>query len=480
MQKKFEHIDTAEFSGFASVEVKEVKGFVHLAESNSIKFMFRTGAHDKETAPEEFYFPVHHVVYRIKAAGFIAIEDYYNSVEKKFPCAADFYEALKNGFDSFEEFRHSKDAGSNSSKEVFDLAKETGFVRGFDIFVKKYPKYTEFKHTSSIAEGLDNPVKLYEYAASKGFKTWSDFEKAYDAGYPEASLYSEARSKGFNTANDFFDAAAKGFALPTEYEEARKMLISSKKEWDDYCYLKAGNFKNRGYDEHHLLRLLRDYKNGSRLSLQALRKLLTDDQEKYKRAFTGSDVRVLPVWYVQKLSTDEKLHQFLQSSPEIKSMGTYNDNQKTFEVFRRNRTKVYIDASNVAHNSNGNNKSVPFYKNLRMVIEELKVYKYDDITVIADASLRHKAKDTHELARIKNLAEYHESPSKTQADTFLLELIHRDKCIIVSNDTFSDWKKKDFWIEKNIDALRVSFMVTGTDTVTLPGIKDRAAKEHED
>ena len=478
MQKKFEHIDTADFTGFACVEVKEVKGFVHLAEANGQKFIFRTGAAGSESAPAEFYFPVQQVIYRIKAAGFIAIEDYYTSEEKKFPCAEDYYEALKKGFDSYEEFRHSKDAGSNGSKEHFDLAKAAGFVRGYDTFLKHYEKYRNCKHTASIAKDIDNPLKLYEYAVARGFKAWHEFEKAYNAGYPEASIFSEASSKGFNSADDFFDAVAKGFSLPTEYEEAKKHMISSKKEWDDYRYLKAGNFKNRGYDEHHLLMLLRDHDNGMKFSLSALRKELTTDQEKYKRSFSGSDVKVLPVWYLQKISTDENLHKFMASSPEIKSMGTYNEAQKVFEIFRLNKTKVYVDASNVAHNSMGNAKSVPLFKNLRMIVEELKVWKFNNIMVIADASLRHKAKDTHELDRLKKLCEYHESPSHTSADNFLLELIHRDKCIIISNDTFADWQQKDPWVKKNIDNLRVPFLITNNH-VSFPAIQKHAKANDE-
>ena len=478
MQKKFEHIDTSGFTGFACVQVNDVKGFVHLAEANGLKFIFRTGAANDTTTDGRFYFPLNTVVYCIETQGFSAIEDYYNSVEKKFPCAADYYEAVKNGFENYEEFRLSKDAGSSGSKERFDQARAAGFVKGFDIFLKKYEKYKSCKHTASVLHDIDNPVKLYEYAALKGFKTWNEFEKAYDAGYPEAALFSEATSKGFGSADDFFDAVAKGFVYPTEYEEAKKMLISSKKEWDDYCYLKAGNFKNNGYDEHHLLRLLRECSNGMKYSVAALRQLLSADQEKYKRTFNGSDVKILPSWYAQKISTDDKLQQFLLSSPEIKTMGTYNAGSKIYEIFRLNKTKVYVDASNVAHNSGGNGKSIPFFKNLRLIVEDLKVWKFSDIIVIADASLRHKAKDTHELDRIKKLAEYHESPSHTSADNFMLELIHREKCIIISNDTFSDWQRKDRWVKKNIDNLRVPFMIKDNHVV-FSGI-EKHAKGNDD
>ena len=475
---QFEHIEAENFSGFASIEVTDILGFVHLAEANNQKFIFRSGAKDKQSAPEEFYFPVTQLIFKIKAQGYILVEDFYSATVKKFPGASEYYEARKSGFDSYEEFKHSKDAGSNGSRESFEIAKAAGFVKGYEVFLKKYNTYKLYKHTASIDDCIDNPVKLFEYAQRKNFKTYSEFEKAHDAGYPDSAIYSEAFAKGFKSADDFFEAVQKGFSLPTELDEAKRMMIASKKELDDYRYLKAGNFRAIAFDEHHLLMLLREYENGSKFTLTELRNLLTIEQEKYKRGFSGNDLKVLPVWYSQKIQTEEKLLVFMTKDAEIKNFGTYDAANATYEIFRLNKTKVYVDASNVAHNSGGKDKSVPFFKNLRLIVEELKHWKFRDIIVIADASLRHKAKDTNELERIKKLAEYHESPSHTSADKFLLELIHREKCIIISNDTFSDWQRKDYWVKKNIDKLRVPFFIKDNHVI-LTGIEHHA-KLNED
>src|SRR5208283_2750650 len=129
-----------------------------------------------------------------------------------------------------------------------------------------------------------------------------------------------------------------------------------------------------------------------------------------------------------------------------------------------------VDASNVAHNSAANGKLIPMFRNIRMLVQELGLWKFTDITVIADASLRHKAKDVDELNRIKKLATYLESPSHTSADKFLLDLIHHEKCIIISNDAFSDWQQKDFWVKQNIDKIRVPFMIKD-DKVLFFGIE---------
>jgi hypothetical protein len=472
MSKQFEHIEANEYRGFSSVESSDVIGLMHLAESSSVKFIFRKGAKDKESAPEEFFFHVGNVVYRIKAEGFILLHDYYNAAEKKFPTAQEYYDAKNKGFDSYEEFKHSKTAGG-AGKETFDEAKSAGYVRGFDFFIKKYDKYKSNKHTSIINTDIDSPLKLYEYAKLKGFQNYNSFEKSYDAGYPEMTIYNEATTKGFKSADDYFDAVNKGFSIPSEYESAKEKLIYSKKEYDDYIFLKAGNFRNIGFDEFQLLQLLKGFENGKKLTLKELRENLNAEQEKYKRTFNGSEIKILPMWYAQKISNDEQLHNFLCNNDEIKKLGTYNQKDRTFEIFIKSKTKVYVDASNVAHNTSSS-KTV-LYKNIRLVLQELAVWKFTDIVVIADASLKHKAKDNDELNKIKKLAEYHESPSHTSADKFLLELIHHDKCIIVSNDTFSDWQKKDYWVRCNIDKIRVPFLIK-VERVVFHGIEKHSVQ----
>jgi hypothetical protein len=396
-------------------------------------------------------------------------------VEKKFPNAQEYYEAQKHGFDLFEEFKHSVSSGG-ASKELFDEAKAAGFVKGFDAFNKKYEGYKTNTHTAIIDKDLDSPLKLYEYAKNKGIRSYHEFEKIYDAGYPDPSLYNEATSKEFESADDFFDATRKGFTMPMEYESAREKKIGTKKEYDDYQFLKSGNIHQYGYDEFQLLLLLQDMENGKKLNLSRLREALVAEQEKYKRSFKGNDIKILPVWYLQRISNDEQLHAFLIKNAEVKKFGTYHEKEKTFEIFHINKTKVYVDASNVAHNSVASNgKLIPMFRNVRMLVQELALWKFTDITLIADASLRHKAKDVDELQRIKKLATYLESPAHTSADKFLLDLIHHEKCIIISNDTFSDWQQKDFWIKKNIDKIRVPFMIKD-DKVLFFGIENHAPK----
>jgi len=44
-------------------------------------------------------------------------------------------------------------------------------------------------------------------------------------------------------------------------------------------------------------------------------------------------------------------------------------------------------------------------------------------------------------------------------------------CLLLSNDTFQEWKAHDPWVAENIDFYRLSFLIN-QDSVLLPDVKD--------
>ena len=77
---------------------------------------------------------------------------------------------------------------------------------------------------------------------------------------------------------------------------------------------------------------------------------------------------------------------------------------------------------------------------------------------------------------LKKEVTYLESPAATSADEFLIECAKKEKCYIVSNDTFRDWKRKDPWIAENIDRLRIPFMIVqGKATLSIEDIHEKTA-----
>ena len=92
-------------------------------------------------------------------------------------------------------------------------------------------------------------------------------------------------------------------------------------------------------------------------------------------------------------------------------------------------------------------------------MKELTEKGFSNIIAIADATLKHIAKDQDVLKILLSKIDYKVAPSHTTADEFLIKAAKGDRCLIVSNDTFSDWKIKDRWIAHNIDYIRVPFII---------------------
>ncbi|MBI5215573.1 MAG: hypothetical protein HY960_07445 [Ignavibacteriae bacterium] len=463
---KFEYIETKEYLDFPVIVVSDIFGFTRFAEFHNVKFIFRV--HENEYP--SFVFPHDGAMYKIDGQGYREVEDYCESMKNGFPNAALFYEAKKSGCESFTEFEELKKTGVES-KEDFLQAQKGGFVKGFDEFKKKFEQYKSNKNTAIIPDSIDNATKLMKYAMSKGLKTYQEFAKVYDAGYPDVMMFTEANTKGFAHSHDFYSALKAGFSEVKEYEDAKRLAIATKKEYEDFRKLKNANIGQYAMDVFQVIELLKAQENGSRLSLAQIRELLSNEQEKYKRAFIGNDMKVLPLWYSRQLETQEQLQNFFLNHAEAKKNGFYDKETEMFEIFRLSKSKVYIDGSNVAMHGKEEKSESARAENLRKVIDALKGRGFKDITIIADASLRYRFHDKEILESVKQSVNYYEVPSHTSADDFLIEHARLDKCFIISNDTFTDWKVKDKWIALNIDHIRIPFLIT-EGRVTFTGLEN--------
>lgn len=464
-KKSFEYVEANEFHDFSVIEVSDVSGLISFAESNRIKHIFRI----KKEDGYEFFFSLKNVIYKIEGNGYSTLEEYNDAVSKNFPSAKDYYDAVKGGYTSFREFEESRKVGIDN-KDNLMLARNSGFVVGFDNFLKKYEDYKIQKETNCIPNDIDNAVKLYEYAKKKGFDDYAEFEKAYDNSFPDNLIYNEATSKGFTKGEDFFEAVKMGFDECKEYSDAKRLMISSKKEYSDYLHFKDNVTEGLGFDEYQLIQILKHLDNGLVLNIANIRKMLNKEQVRYQRRFEEEDVKVLPLWYIRKIETDDKLKDILKNNEQVKKLGFYNEDKKTFEIFKVSKEKIYIDASNVAYHNKRGKELDARMKNIKIVVDELISKGFKDITAIADASIKHHSKDLKILDKLRKRISYREVPAHTDADEFLIDNAKKDKCLIVSNDTFSDWKIKDKWIAFNIDYIRIPFMITN-ERVKLVGIE---------
>ncbi len=468
MSIKFDYIQTETYSDFPSIEIKDVIGFMKYAEGNSVKFIFYMDENKNEHHEKIFFFPANNIIYKILSGGYESLEDYGDAIKNEFPSSEQFYDAKKIGCCTYSEYKHLKDLDIKNM-ELFSLARKGGFIKGYEEFQKKISEYKKNIPTSIIPDDINNPILLMRYAAEKGFHQYKEFEKVYDLGFPDIFIYNEAVSKGFKSSTNFYSAVQSGFNEFKEFDEAKKISIQTKAEYDNYKYFKVPGSKGLSCDEFLVLEIIKLQENGSILSLNEIRNLLNTDQEKYKISFGDDSAKVIPLWYTQKLASDDNLENFLLKNDEAKKNGFLDEEKKTFEIFRISRAKVYIDASNVARSNSVDDNSARF-KNLKIVIDELNSKGFTDIVAIADASLRHLADDQHLLSQIKKDINYYEVPSHTSADEFLIEHARNEKCLIVSNDTFNDWKIKDKWIANNMDYIRIPFLIT-ENKATMPALK---------
>jgi len=470
----FEYIDAIEVCNSVAVEVADIDGFIKLASSNHIKHIFKLQSKENQLGKENlFFFPFDSMIYRLKGKNYKTLEDFQSAKQNGFDSSIDFYEANTLGFKTFEEYNHCKSLGIDK-KDEFEEAKRTGFAKGFDKFIENRKNYNIFVHLKDLPEKFHNPVELYKYAVSKHFSNYKDFETALSNGFPEYKIWKDAESKGFKLADDFYVAVSEGFYDAKEYVEGKHLLIGSKKEYDQYKYFKLFS-EGVNYDERLLLDILKVMMNDTKHTFKELREKLDLQKELYKRSITNSTENILPAWFKRGIDSDDNMRKFLAENKLARRIGFFDDKIDLFEIFKLSRDKIYVDASNVAYYSSNDKVKIAEFKNVMLVVNALKRYFFTDITVIADASLKHKAKDLNILNELKKIVNYHEVPFFTSADDFLIQSAKTEKCLIVSNDGFSDWKKKDRWVANNIDDIRQPFMITN-EKVMFAGL-DKLLKE---
>ncbi len=483
MSAKFEYIQTENYAGFPSIEIKDVSGFIKYAESLAVKYIFyiennhngKDGL-DSEQSDRTFYFPVENIIYRIESSMYSYLEDYADALKNGFDQACQYYDARKKGCVTFIEYKQLKELDINDM-EAYSLAQKGGYVKGFEEFKKKIKSYLNTKATSVIPDDLKNPIMLMQYASGKGFHNYKEFEKVYDLGFPDIFIYNEAVSKGFKSSNDFYTAVQGGFNDWRDYEEAKRLSIQSRQEYDNYKYFKNCGPKAMACDEYIVYEIIKKEENGSVISFKDLKSKFNEEQAKYRITFAPNgdnagnhDMKIIPLWFSQNLAKDENVKKFLLQNEDIKKNGFFDEDKEAFEVFRVSKAKVYIDASNVTRHSNEDSNKKARFSNLQLIVDELKSRGFSEIVAIADASLRHHAVDYHVLSQLKKEINYYEVPSHTTADEFIIENARREKCLIISNDTFSDWKRKDKWIAHNIDYIRIPFLIA-ENKATMPALK---------
>jgi hypothetical protein len=98
-------------------------------------------------------------------------------------------------------------------------------------------------------------------------------------------------------------------------------------------------------------------------------------------------------------------------------------------------TAVLVDASNVAHSSEGAGARLA---NIVVVRDKLREEGLDPL-LVADAALRHQIDDAPGYEQLVERGELRQAPAGTDADYFILTFARELGAQVLSNDRFKDW-----------------------------------------
>ena len=474
---KYDYIDIEDNPDFKSLRVKNIRSFIKMIQQFQVKIVFRIEKPCTEgKSCLEFLILVSQIMYRLDSAGYKTLEDYEEAVTRDFPDAEMYYDAIKTNIYSYKEYLECKKSGV-VDKPLFVKAQKLGFIDAFEKFKERCITKRGLMPPNFHVEEYDTPIKLSEYATSKGFKDYGDFDKAFFQGFTDMITYEDAKKKGFTYGSDYVDAIKMGFDQIKEYQEAKHLKIQNKFEYNYYNNLRNNSKGIYSYDQVALVLALKNCDNGKKLSLKKLFELLTQKEEEIKFATKEDGTRDFPEWYAKKLKSEEDIKLFVSKESLVKSVGIFDSDGEYFEIWKISHQKIYIDGNNVAFANNRKKDNPdaddkPHCSNIKIVVDELLKRNFEEISVIADPGLKRRTADLPILSKMISEKQiiFHEAPNLTEADEFFIKKAKEDKAYIVSNDTFRDWRLKDTWIAENIDRIRVPFMIEG-GKVTLSGIE---------
>lgn len=397
--------------------------------------------------------------------GYHTIEDYKEAVKAGFADAVLFYEARANGYSTYQDYQLVKEAGI-ADIGVFEKIKSQGYIEGYEEFCELQNEKDFF----AIDEEILNPYSLYNYASSKGFTDYQHFKTASDLGFKDAHNYSSAMEKGYKNLADYEDGLHRGFPAGEIYYGAMDKKIRDINDLNKFAELSKLETSVANYDERILLSVISKLPQGKKVSINKLNELFSEVVNSYKY----TDNNEFPEWLTRSLHTIHDLTHFLTTKDSARRFGIYDTEGEYFETKQLNQRKVVLDGSNVAHAAMGNNKAIPMVANMIKVVNKLIGKGFTEITIIADASLRHKLADKERLEELERICEYSIAPAETSADVFLIEFVKTEGCLLVTNDIFREWKLRDKWVAENIDYYKMAFMIEG-DNVLMPDLDNGMA-----
>ena len=435
------------------LEFETLKDFLRYAENSHQKSIFLFAA--QNDTPESFGFSHKGGLLTHPTEGFETLEDYSASMQNNFVDAATFYAARQLGFTRYQEYKMSTETGITDAK-AYEEIKKGGYIKAYEDFDKHRTENSELPRFEQIS----NAHQLQQFIKEKGYENIQEFTESRQRGFADVLEYRTASSREYKTHSDYKAAADGGFAHALDFYTAREKGITEKEEYNRYLNLESLQLPELAGDVKVLLILLSKLPDSKKTSLNKIFESWQKELETYRKA-DGS----FSVWFTTSVQNPAELAQLLTSNEAFKKYGIYDSDGEFFENKKLKDRMVIVDGSNVAHGSPGHHKEKPTLRHVLAMVKFLQAKGFIDITIFSDAALKHRLEDFDLLKDIKQLCKYNETPAETTADLFLIAYVKRHHCLIVSNDTFREWKMQDPWVAENMDYYRLSFMVNGEEVI---------------
>ena len=247
-----------------------------------------------------------------------------------------------------------------------------------------------------------------------------------------------------------------GFDNLDDFNRALALGIENKNSYCDYQILQAikSKYSFHTAQQAHLFQIL----NRRSLPREKTLNSIVETLETENPLNWAYNSNIINEWYGSKFMTANDVEKFLSTDKQVAQIGIYYSEKKLFVNF--SDKIIFLDGSNVAYNNkNKQSGAKPIAKNIELVVNELVKSGFSNIRVIYDSNLPHVVSDPEVLTVLEAQGIASMSPSKTEADDFLIKYAKEHNAYIVTGDTFKDWAERDPWIKKNIDRFRIGFMI---------------------
>lgn len=455
--KIYKYTEVAEYKAALYLRLKTLEEFSRFLDYHQYKQLLLLPA---DKGPGNCFGVIHDgalVVQETK--GFQTLEDYHASVKANFTDAKSFYEALAIGCQTFEEYDAAMKSGTQDLKLLAKM-RNAGFIEGFT-------RFTEMKKTALVSSiPAENAVKLYNWAMAAHFASFKEFKDAVQKGFADANVYRVAMEKGYSTAEEFTKGNEGKYLDAMEFREGQKAGARDRDDYANYHELALLNLPELKDDEKTVIVVLSKLPQHKKVSVNKFMDLVRQQAESYRYP----DTNEMPSWYTTAFSETYTLTDFLQKNDEARKYGHYDKDGEYFETKPLQDRKIVVDGSNAAYVMQRKAGEKPRISNIMRVVTALKERGFTEVIVMSDASLIHIIADGDRLAELKEMVTYIQTPAGKPADIFMIDYVKMHRCLLLSNDTFRDWKLNDAWVAGNIDYYRLSFVVNG-DTVLLPDLE---------